>query len=234
MNPPSPPPFSCIGSITLQWPLKLKQKHLQGAHAYWCANLLQLRSPTAVYTFRKSRHQWTQSHFVQIESCVYPDWASGCWRGKMTFLIQEDQIFSRWTQWVYMVFFESVENQNPQQKLQHPKEIHGWVSRKWWDFRVSFVQGNSPPIFTCSRAQGSPRNPIKSGAGFPQIRFTEILPWWSSSQQRPYWTTCWWSPNSLEVQQLWQKGLHKSGCYQDGWDMRKAAKPKHCGNRKWT
>lgn len=123
MNPPSPPPFSCIGSITLQWPVKISKNTFQGAHAYWCANnLLQLRSPTAVYTFRKSRHQWTQSHFVQIESCVV--------RTELLTAEEEDDIshprrsnLFRWTQRsVSMVFFEAVKIQIPNKSYSTPKK----------------------------------------------------------------------------------------------------------------
>lgn len=206
MNPPFPPPFSCIGSITLQWPLKIAKTLPRCSCLLVCEVNVATKVPYCCVYLPKVKTQVEskfQSHFVQIESCVV---------GTELLTAEEEDDIShprrsnlfRWTQRVSMGFFEAVKIQNPQQELQHPKEIHGWVSRKWWDFRVSFVQGNSPPIFTCSRAQGSPSNPIKSGAGFPQIRFTEILPWWSSSQQRPYWTTCWWSPNSLEDQKMWQ------------------------------
>ena len=144
--------------------------------------MLQLRSPTAVYTFRKSRHKWTQSHFVQMPKVASTqDWASDCWRGRWHFSSKKIKSFPLDSVSIHVLFWIS-ENQNPQQKLQHPKEIHGRVPRKWWEFRGFLGLREFAPIFTCSSLQGSSRNPIKFGAPYvsrfisPRYSLDEVHP----------------------------------------------------------
>ena len=102
------------------------------------------------------------------------------------------------------LFFESVKIKIPNKSYSTPKKYMAGFLESDRNSEFPLSKGIRPHfhmLFTSRVIQES--HQVRSTL-CKQIRFTEILPWWSSSQQRPYWTTCWWSPNSLEDQKFWQ------------------------------
>ena len=148
----------------------------------------------------------------------------------MTFLIQEDQIFSVGLSEYPWVFLNAVKIKICNKSYSTPKKYTAGFLEN--DRNSEFPPREPAPIFTCSRAQGSPRNPIKSGGGFSADSLHRDTPLMKFIPAKAI------LDNMLIITELLRGPKIVAILGSTVWMLKNGgetcAKLKHCGNREWT